>query len=734
MASSLTAFSSAVQVYLSDAAVYTSYLSAASSYISGTNLDLSDITSNFSSMYSMASLAYASALSMYQSDLDWLILSSDAAAVNSDTSLAGSLLSAYSSAVTKITSDINKVSSYSSVSQYSSAISPELSSMASSLAGFSSAVSAYLSDAAIYNSDLSALSSGSGSSLNIASITSNITTMSSTASSAYSYASAAYTMDVDWLIASSAAIVVNSEADVMYSQMAGWISGSDFINYENIASSLSTMITNFNNGSFTASDIPQVYDLISNYDSALAILQKEASVLEPMRDNLYSALMTFVDTGRTYNSMLTSLFPDATADQEFPVDNYIDPTTGKMTVSANDPLLTLNKAITQLGITGLDGESSPSNMISILQYNESWNKTTIGGIGTAGGMSASDFETKGNGNTIPANLGSTDVYSGDWSPASVQSWIEGLITSFGLDPSDLSVWQTYVIGNTNWANGSSTVSIGSKPKAIATPATSSVKIDTKFVNPTSPVATPTPIGKLPHLNFQNPTKPVTVTKKTIRPSIDIEKTNDALGAAGNGNNTDVNNNDGPNDHDTAATADQIPNGQDTPIYFHITNNGVEPLTDVKATDVQISGQTRVGTITWSYHGTDLTVNAAGYFMLNGKLFVLMPGDSIIGRAELPALIPGELVGDKATVSGVGVISGIHVSDSDTWWGETPKPGVPSKPVAHRIAQKSLPHTGDETSSGMTAAGEVMIGIAITTVIGMSRRKRNAARSSNQRKK
>lgn len=173
---------------------------------------------------------------------------------------------------------------------------------------------------------------------------------------------------------------------------------------------------------------------------------------------------------------------------------------------------------------------------------------------------------------------------------------------------------------------------------------------------------------------------ITNTDQTVtideHPSIDIEKTNGQIPEAGNGNNSDKDNN-VKDDHDTAKDYYVVEKGKTTEIYFGITNNGSEALKQVVVKDVTIAGSVSVGDIVWTHNDKVLSTNDNGEFVnADGSEYVLPVGDRIIGKATLPALPAGELHGDKVTVSAVGDVSGKPVGDSDKWHGKTPlKPQI-----------------------------------------------------------
>ena len=171
--------------------------------------------------------------------------------------------------------------------------------------------------------------------------------------------------------------------------------------------------------------------------------------------------------------------------------------------------------------------------------------------------------------------------------------------------------------------------------------------------------------------------------KTPEPSIDIEKSNDDYAKAGNGNNTDKDNNAGKNDHDTVATAEST-SDKKTPIFFHITNNGDEALTDLVFKDKTTDGKIDVNSLKFYLQSkknkkkTTLSIDTkTGYFVDDkGATVTLEVGDEIFGEGSLDSLPAGELHGDDATITGTGVISGSNVGDHDKWYGKrTPQPAI-----------------------------------------------------------
>ncbi|MFZ2735396.1 MAG: SpaA isopeptide-forming pilin-related protein, partial [Lactococcus raffinolactis] len=194
------------------------------------------------------------------------------------------------------------------------------------------------------------------------------------------------------------------------------------------------------------------------------------------------------------------------------------------------------------------------------------------------------------------------------------------------------------------------------------------------------------------------------------PSIDIEKSNEKSPQAGQGNNSDKDNNLGKGDADTKDTAVKLTDKAQA-INFRVTNNGSETLTHIKLTDKTIEGKQDVKDIKWTYQGKALTINKDGEFELDGKLLELPVDAYIEATGTLDKLANGETHADEATVSAKGAISGKDVGDHDKWYGEKPK--IPDTPTP---AKPSLPMTGEAKA---TIAG--LIGAAIVSVIGFLKR-------------
>ena len=220
------------------------------------------------------------------------------------------------------------------------------------------------------------------------------------------------------------------------------------------------------------------------------------------------------------------------------------------------------------------------------------------------------------------------------------------------------------------------------------------------------VSSAVPFISLSKINLKDKAVPTTPEK----PSIDIEKSSETIPQAGQGNNTDKDDNLGKGDADTKATAVKLDDKAQT-INFRVTNNGSETLTHIKVTDKTIEGNKDVKDIKWTYQGKALTINKDGEFELDGKLLELPVDAYIEATGTLDKLANGETHADEATVSAKGAISGKDVGDHDKWYGEKPK--IPDTPTP---AKPSLPMTGEAKA---TIAG--LIGAAIVSVIGFLKR-------------
>ena len=197
----------------------------------------------------------------------------------------------------------------------------------------------------------------------------------------------------------------------------------------------------------------------------------------------------------------------------------------------------------------------------------------------------------------------------------------------------------------------------------------------------------------------------------------LQKSNEKIPQAGQGNNSDKDNNLGKGDADTKDTAVKLTDKAQA-INFRVTNNGSETLTHIKLTDKTIEGKQDVKDIKWTYQGKVLTINQDGEFEFDGKLLELPVDDYIEATGTLDKLADSETHADEATVSAKGAISGKDVGDKDKWYGEKPKtPAKPKIPETPTPAKPSLPMTGEAKA---TLAG--LIGAVIVAVIAFLKHK------------
>lgn len=236
-------------------------------------------------------------------------------------------------------------------------------------------------------------------------------------------------------------------------------------------------------------------------------------------------------------------------------------------------------------------------------------------------------------------------------------------------------------------------------------------------------------GNVDSKNPNAPLSPMTYTDKETPdvpeepevPSIDIEKSNDTVPKAGDGNDKDKDNN-VENDHDTEDTALIVEKNKVTAIKGTITNNGTDALTKIKFEDKLLNGSISVKDLTWTYKGKKLSTDKDGYFTLDGKLLVLQPKEQIFETSGTLAALPdNELHGDQFGVSAVGVKSGKTVQDHDKFYAktkeETPAPTPATTNPVKNIANIFLPKTGDAKSI-WTAAGAWTLTVAMLSTIGV----------------
>ncbi|MDR2974216.1 MAG: hypothetical protein LBV00_05815 [Propionibacteriaceae bacterium] len=166
-----------------------------------------------------------------------------------------------------------------------------------------------------------------------------------------------------------------------------------------------------------------------------------------------------------------------------------------------------------------------------------------------------------------------------------------------------------------------------------------------------------------------------------QPRVDIEKF-DTLG-------TD---NETTGDYDDSSDPKLIAANTQTPIRFIVKNNGAEALKSITVSDATSAGGVALTDVSCDFSplgGPSEGLNWVGPFE---------PGDAFECTGVLPALPVGELHTDVATVTGVGVVSGLLATDDDPWNGKTTdEPPTPDTPGADIEKYDTL--NGDDAISG-----------------------------------
>mgnify|MGYP000004579157 FL=1 len=182
------------------------------------------------------------------------------------------------------------------------------------------------------------------------------------------------------------------------------------------------------------------------------------------------------------------------------------------------------------------------------------------------------------------------------------------------------------------------------------------------------------------------------------PSIDVEKSSETVPQAGQGNNSDKDDNLGKGDADTKATAIKLGN-KDQAINFRIANNGAETLTHIKVSDKTIEGKKDVKNIKWTYKDKDLSINKDGEFELDGKLLELQADEFVTAVGTLETLPDGEMHGDEVSVSGIGLTSAKNVSDKDKWYGKLEnKPSIDVEKSSENITKSGDGNNSDKDNN------------------------------------
>lgn len=192
---------------------------------------------------------------------------------------------------------------------------------------------------------------------------------------------------------------------------------------------------------------------------------------------------------------------------------------------------------------------------------------------------------------------------------------------------------------------------------------------------------------------------ITLTDKGANPvpSIDIEKTNGEITKNGIGNYEDSVNNLGEHDHDTKETAFEV-TGDSTKIFFKVTNNGEDDLTNLKVIDKTTTGTKQVKAIQFTYKGKVLTADKFGVLFLDGQALVLKVGETIEGTGTLEKLVGGEDHADIVEVVALGLESKREVGDDDEWHGHKPKPSIDVEKTNSEIAKGGAGNHKDKANN------------------------------------
>ncbi len=190
------------------------------------------------------------------------------------------------------------------------------------------------------------------------------------------------------------------------------------------------------------------------------------------------------------------------------------------------------------------------------------------------------------------------------------------------------------------------------------------------------------------------------------PSIDIEKWTDEGSISGPGYDEygELTNDGYVGDFD-AAPGKKLTAGTAEAIRFTVSNDGPEALRDIVVSDTLDSGVGEITDLVCTFPDDTTDTEWAGPFE---------PAAQFECEGTLPALAAGQEHADTATVTGIGVLSGIQVDDADQWHGETDPEADPG----------DLASTG-----GQMVAPAVLIGAGLLVVAGalllLLRRRRRA---------
>lgn len=196
------------------------------------------------------------------------------------------------------------------------------------------------------------------------------------------------------------------------------------------------------------------------------------------------------------------------------------------------------------------------------------------------------------------------------------------------------------------------------------------------------------------------------------PSIDIEKwAEDGENPGPQYDESGALTNDGYDGDFDRAPGKTLTAGKVEKIRFTVSNDGPEALRDVKVSDKLDSGAGRITGLECTFPGSTEENPITGTEW-DGPF---EPGARFECEGILPALKAGENHADTATVTGVGVLSGVEVDDADEWHG--------SVPAVVATLPNGMPVTGGQAATGAIALA--MLGMAGGGLLLMRRRRATA---------
>lgn len=254
--------------------------------------------------------------------------------------------------------------------------------------------------------------------------------------------------------------------------------------------------------------------------------------------------------------------------------------------------------------------------------------------------------------------------------------------------------------------------------------------------PASPAA-PAPAGGAVYSNIASISH--NTDTDVITDEVDAESRSAVAGGSGSGVGVDIEKYDTEgNDADTAAESVTVPDGT-ADLVFTVTNTGGDPLLDVVVGDVVLAGDATVTGLT-----CDFSMAAAGA-PTSGTTWAgpFAPGAQFDCTAQLGGVEPGVPHANRASVTGLGQVSGETVSDEDDYHANrTPLPTttVPSAETTTTVAQQPvatppptqppttvlspeqvpLPATGSSTTMAGIAIVLLISGAALAMIAGRRR--------------